>query len=340
MRAVHITDHGDPEDVLDVRTIPTPDPAPSEVRLRVEACALQHADIFARTGHPEQDPAFPKRPGSEVAGTVDAIGADVDAFAVGDRVNVYHHVTCGDCEYCERGEQTMCPDDTKLERGLAEYLTVPAANLERIADTVSFETAAAWPSSFTTAWRMIVTTGDLGPGETALILGASGGVGHAALQLADCIGAETYATTSTDWKAEKAAQWAEHVIDYTTDPFDERVRDLTNGRGVDLVADHVGQATWQRSINSLAKAGRMVICGATSGPNPDINIRSVYQHHRQIRGAPMGNRTDFQAVGRLIERGEIEPVIDRVLPLAEVAEGHRAIEGRDVFGKVVIQPHA
>jgi NADPH2:quinone reductase len=163
-------------------------------------------------------------------------------------------------------------------------------------------------------------------------------VGHAALQLADRVGATVYATTSTDWKAERAAEWAEAVIDYTAEPFDERVRELTDGRGVDLVAEHVGEETWQRSIDSLATGGRMVVCGATSGADPDLDIRSVYQRHRRIVGAPMGSRSDFRAVGRLIARGEVAPTIDRVLPLADVAEGHRAIEDREVFGKVVVKP--
>lgn len=342
MRAVHIVGSGAPEDVLKIRDCPRPEPGPGEVRLEVRACALQHADVFARTGHPEIEDAFPKRPGTEMAGVVDEVGDDVGAWSPGDRVNVYHHVSCGECEFCERGEQTMCPHDRKFGSdfpgGLAEYVAVPAANLEPVPDHVDMETAAAWPSSFTTAWRMLVSGGGLEPSETALILGASGGVGHAALQLADRTGAEVYATTSTDWKAERAREWASAVIDYTEVPFDERVVELTDGRGVDLVADHVGEATWQQSIDSLATGGRMVICGATSGADPDIDIRSVYQRHRQILGTPMGNRRDFRAVGRLIARGEVAPVIDRVLPLDRVAEGHRAIENRDVFGKVVVTP--
>jgi NADPH2:quinone reductase len=342
MRAVHITDSGAPEDVLEIREIPRPKPGPEEVTLEVRACALQHADVFARIGHPEIEDEFPKRPGTEIAGVVDAVGDDVQDHSPGDRVNVYHHVSCGVCEFCERGEQTMCPNDQKFGSdfpgGLAEYAVVPANNLEPVPESVTMETAAAWPSSFTTAWRMLVSSGGLEPSETALILGASGGVGHAALQLADRIGAEVYATTSADWKAEKAEKWATSVIDYTDVAFDDCIIELTDGRGVDLVADHVGQETWQQSINSLATGGRMVICGATSGADPDIDIRSVYQRHRRILGTPMGNRQDFRDVGRLIARGEVAPVIDRVLPLDRVAEGHRAIEDREVFGKVVVTP--
>ncbi|MFB6300120.1 MAG: zinc-binding dehydrogenase [Halobacteriales archaeon] len=342
MRAVHLTDFGAPEDVLEIRDVPRPEPDSHEVRLEVKACGLQHADIFARIGHPELDPAFPKRPGTEIAGIVDAVGDAVTDWDIGDRVNVYHHFTCGECEFCERGEQTMCPEDTKLggdrPGGLAEFVSVPGENLERLPGSVSFDIGAAWPSSFTTAWRMMVTAGNLRPAESALILGASGGVGHAALQIADSVGATPFATTSADWKAEKASEWAESVIDYTETSFDAAIKALTDDRGVDLVADHVGQETWQQSINSLATNGRMVICGATSGPDPDIDIRSVYQRHRRIIGAPMGNRQDFRAVGRSIADGHVEPVIDRRLPLADVAEGHRAIEERNVFGKVIIHP--
>jgi NADPH2:quinone reductase len=342
MQAVHLVGNGPAEEVLEIREIPRPDPGSEEVVLNVRACALQHADVFARVGHPEIKDSFPKRPGTEIAGVVDEVGDGVDRWSPGDRVNVYHHVSCGNCEFCERGEQTMCPHDRKFGSdfpgGLAEYVAVPAANLEPVPSHIDMTAAAAWPSSFTTAWRMLVTGGELRPSETVLILGASGGVGHAALQLADRIGAETYATTSADWKAERAATWAEAVIDYTEAPFDERVGELTDGRGVDLVADHVGEETWQQSINSLATGGRMVICGATSGPNPDIDIRSVYQRHRQILGTPMGNRQDFQDVGRMIARGEVSPVVDRVLPLKNVANGHRAIENREVFGKVVVKP--
>ena len=189
MRAVHIVDSGATEDALEIRDCSRPEPGGGEVTLAVRACALQHADVFARVGHPEIGDQFPKRPGTEIAGVVDEVGDGVDGWEPGDRVNVYHHVSCGDCEFCERGEQIMCPHDRKFGSdfpgGLAEYVTVPALNLEPVPDHVGMETAAAWPSSFTTAWRMLVTGGGLEPSETALILGASGGVGHAALQLAD-----------------------------------------------------------------------------------------------------------------------------------------------------------
>jgi NADPH:quinone reductase-like Zn-dependent oxidoreductase len=342
MRTAHITQYGSPEDALSVVETETPEPGPNEVRIAVEAVALNHLDVFARKGHPEDDGEFPKRTGSDMAGVVDAVGKDADESWVGESVVVYPGVTCGECEYCLNGEHTMCHAYEIIGEdrpgGLAEYAVVPEWCLEPKPDSLDFVTAAATPVTFTTAWRMVVTAGELRPAETALILGASGGVGNAALQIAERLGATTYAATSTDEKAAVVGELADEVIDYTDVAFEEAVMVLSDARGVDLVADHVGQATWQQSIDSLAMGGRMVICGATSGPDPDIDIRSVYQHHRQIRGAPMGNRQDFRDVLSLVADGELEPRIDRVLPLDGVAEGHAAIEERDVIGKVVIRP--
>ncbi len=334
--------YGSSDEALAVVETDAPEPDRGEVRIQVEACALNHLDVFARLGHPEDDGDFPKRTGCDIAGIVDAVGDDVDEDRIGDEVVVYPGVTCGECRYCLNGEHTMCHEyriiGEDLPGGLAEYVTVPAWCLDPKPESLTFVTAAAWPITFTTAWRMIITTGELRPAETALILGASGGVGNAALQIANRLGATTFATTSTPEKAERVSEWADEVIDYTRVAFDEEVHKLTDGHGVNLVADHVGQETWQQSIDSLAMGGRMVICGATSGSDSDIDIRSVYQHHRQIRGAPMGNRQDFRDVGSLVAAGELEPVIDRVLPLDGITEAHEAIENREVFGKVVIEP--
>jgi NADPH2:quinone reductase len=342
MLAAHLVQSGPPEDAIEIVTKEIPEPASDEVRLEVKACGMQHADVLQRKNFPTDSISGPHQMGSEIAGVVDAVGTDVTDWSVGDRVNVYHRVTCGRCEWCTRGEDTMCINSQKigtdLPGGFGEYVTVPAGSIDHIPDSMDFITAAAYSSSYTTAWRMIVTAGKLQPSERALILGASGGVGNAALQIADRAGAFTFATTSTPDKAKRIETDADHVINYEEEPFDEVVREMTDGRGVDLVADHVGQKTWQKSINSLAKNGRMMICGATTGPNPDINIRSIYQHHRKIIGAPLGNRQDFRDVGRLIAAGELTSKIDRVLPLEEIAEGHQAIEEREVVGKIIVEP--
>lgn len=343
MRAANVTRYGPPEEAVQIVDVATPDPGPSEVRIEVAAVALNHLDVFAHRGHPEAEGDFPRRTGCDIAGRIDAVGEDVEDWSVGDRVTIYPGVSCGDCEYCRAGEETMCHDYEIIGEdrpgGLAEYVTVPAAVVEPIPATLDDDTAAAWPVTYTTAWRMLVTAGALRPSERALVLGASGGVGNAALQIADRLGATAYATTSSEAKADRIAPWAEAVIDYTAVPFDEAVMELTDGRGVDLVVDHVGQETWQRSIDSLAMGGRMVICGATSGADATIDIRSVYQHHRRIVGAPMGNRQDFRDVGRLVAAGELTPLVDRTLPLADVAEGLAALANREVVGKVVIHPN-
>ncbi|WP_053947838.1 zinc-binding dehydrogenase [Halolamina sediminis] len=342
MRAGHITHEGPAAEAIEIVDVETPEPGSDELRLRVEACGLNRFDVFARVGHPEEDDVFPKRTGGDIVGVVDAVGENVSTERLGNEVMVYGGVTCGECEYCLAGEHTMCHEYEIIGEdrpgGLAEYVTVPADNVDPKPDSLGWVAAAALPAAFTTAYRMMFTVGDLGPSDTALILGASGGVGNAALQYADMVGATAYATTSTEEKAERLDRWADEVIDYTETPFDEAVMALTDGRGVDVVADHVGEETWQRSIDSLAMGGKMVICGATSGPDPDIDIRSVYQHHRQILGAPMGNRQEFRDAVALAARGEVGPVIDCVLPLAELAEGHRIIEDREVFGKVVVRP--
>lgn len=342
MREAQITQYGSPAEALEIVDVDTPTPGSGEVRLAVEAVALNRLDVFARLGHPEDEGEFPKRTGCDIAGVVDAVGDDVSGVDEGDEVIVYPGVTCGECEFCLNGEHTMCPDyqiiGEDIPGGLAEYITVPAWTIEQKPESLDFVTAAAWPVTFTTAWRMLITAGELRPSETALVLGASGGVGNAALQIAERLGATAYATTSSEEKASKLTEWADEVIDYTQVSFDEAIQDLTDGRGVDLVADHVGEDTWQTSINSLAMGGRMVICGATSGPDPNIDIRSVYQRHRQIIGAPMGNRQDFRDALTWIANGEVEPVIDRVVPFEDIAEAHRVIEDREVFGKVVVRP--
>jgi len=344
MRAAHITGYGDAADIIDIVDIDTPTPAAGEVRVAVEAVALNHLDVFARRGDPGDEGAFPRRTGCDIAGVVDAVGEDVDGDWVGQPVVVYPGVSCLDCEYCLNGEHTMCSEYAIVGEdrpgGLAEYVTVPAWCLEPRPSTLSPTEAAAVPVAFTTAWRMLVTAGDLDPADAVLVLGASGGVGSAALQIAARYGGDLYATTSTPAKRARieAAVDDVTVIDYTDTRFEAEIAELTDGRGVDVVVDHVGEATWQQSIDSLAMGGRMVICGATSGADPDIDIRSVYQHHRRIVGAPMGNRQDFRDVLARVAAGALSPTIDRVLPLAETAAGSQALEDRSVVGKVVIEP--
>ncbi|MDQ7843140.1 MAG: alcohol dehydrogenase catalytic domain-containing protein [Armatimonadota bacterium] len=348
MKAVVIREHGG-LDTLRLDEVPTPRPGPGEVLLRVRAVALNNMDVWARSGPPGGRPIFPwgrwKLPmitGGDVAGVVEEVGTGVTEVAPGDRVVVNPILSCGRCAFCLAGEQSMCPEyrifGEHRPGGMAEYTVVPAANALRIPDGVTFEAAAAAPACYTTAWRGLITAGRLQAGEELLVVGASGGVGTAALTIGRFAGARVFALVGNAEKAAKAERLGATPINRSEHPkFSERVRELT-GTGVHMVSDPVGAATWPESIRSLRPGGRMVICGASGGERPDFDIRELYQRHRRILGAPMGNVTDFLTVMGLIFRGAITPVIHTVLPLAEVREAHRIFESREHFGKIVLVP--
>lgn len=349
MKAVVIRRHGGPE-VLNLEDVPVPAPGADEVLIRVHACALNNMDIWARSGPPGGRPVFPWRErafpmttGGDVAGEVEVVGADVDGWTSGDRVVVNPILSCGKCEFCMAGEQTMCLSykifGEHTPGGLAEYVVAPASNLLRVPENLALEKAAV-PAAYCTAWRMMITAGGLRAGEDVLVVGASGGVGTAALLIAKMAGARRiFAVIGGDEKARKAAAAGAIPIDHRKYPnFSEEVLAATDGAGVHLAADPVGAPTWAQTIRSLRRAGRMTICGASGGERPDFDIREVYQRHRRIIGAPMGNVSDLRAVMSAIFTGAIDPIIHAVLPLARIAEAHRIMEAREHFGKVVLVP--
>jgi NADPH:quinone reductase-like Zn-dependent oxidoreductase len=351
MKAVLIREHGG-LDVLNLEDVPAPSPGPGEVLLRVRACALNNMDIWARSGPPGGRPVFPWRErafpmttGGDVAGIVEAAGpgAADDKWHPGDRVVVDPILSCGQCEFCLAGEQTMCLHyrifGEHTPGGLAEFVIAPARNLLRIPDDVPFEKAAV-PAAYCTAWRMIVNAGGIRAGEDVLVVGASGGVGTAAILIAKMAGARRiFAVVGGAEKARKAAAAGAVAIDHRAHPaFSERVLEATDGAGVHLAADPVGAPTWRETIRSLRRGGRMTICGASGGERPDIDIREVYQRHRRIIGAPMGNVADLRAVMNAIFTRAIDPIIHAVLPLTQIREAHRIMEAREHFGKVVLVP--
>jgi NADPH2:quinone reductase len=320
------------------------------VLIRVHACALNNMDIWARSGPPGGRPVFPWRErhfpmttGGDVAGVVEMTGAGVDGWQAGDRVVVNPILSCGQCEYCLAGEQTMCLSykifGEHTPGGLAEYVAAPARNLLRVPDHIAFEKAAV-PAAYCTAWRMMITAGGLRAGEDVLIVGASGGVGTAALLIAKMAGARRiFAVVGGAEKAKKAEAAGAIPIDHRAHPeFSERVLAMTAGAGVHLAADPVGAPSWPQTIRSLRRAGRMTICGASGGERPDFDIRELYQRHRRIIGAPMGNISDFRAVMTAIFAGAIDPILHAVLPLADIREAHRIMGAREHFGKVVMVP--
>ena len=343
MRAAVVREHGG-FDRVRVERVPQPVvTAPDEIVVNVEACALNRLDLFARrglSGPGVRGIRLPAITGVDVAGTVAEVGPQPGRWRPGDRVVIYPSLSCGRCDACSAGEESMCRhyrifgEDT--DGGLAEYCRIPAGNLESLPEHIPFVDAAAVPVAFTTAWRMLTVAG-LRPQHRVLVLGGGGGVGSAAVILARRQGAFVFAVTrGADKVARLRDLGADRPIDRDREDFEAVVLDETDGRGVDVVANPVGGATWRPAIRSLAMGGKMAICGATIGDSPELSIREIYQSHRQIVGAPMGNRRDFRAVLDLLYRGEIAPAVHAALPLEEIAEAHRLLEQGEAFGKVVM----
>lgn len=342
MDAVTLTAHGDP-DVIDYGSVPNPEVGPEEVLVDVKAGALNHLDIWTRRGLPGIDLEMPHIPGSDAAGVVEAVGDRVTRFEPGDHVAVTAGVWCGDCEFCRRGEESLCRDFHLLGEHVpgvhSERAAVPGDNLVPVPKHVDWETAGAASLVFQTAWRMLITQGELQAGETVLVLGASGGVGHAAVQIADYAGAEVFATAATEAKRQYALEiGADHAIDYTASNFAEEIRERTDKRGVDVVVDHIGAETWRDSLRSLAKGGRLLTCGATTGANPETEIRRIFWNQLSVIGSTMATPGEIDDVLSLVWDGTFEVRVRDVLPMSETVRGHELIENREGFGKVVVVP--
>jgi len=347
VRAIVIHRHGGPEVLTLEPAWPDPVAGPGEIVVRVHACALNFLDIFTREGMPGEPTPLPHITGGDVAGVVAAVGPEVGGAAapkVGDRVVLNPSWGCGRCEYCRAGEVPRCLRVHMLGEmdpgGLAEYVKAPASQAIPIADGYPFEEAACLPITFGTAWRMLVTHARVRPGDDVLVHGAGGGVGIAAVQIAKLAGARVFATASTPRKLERlGALGADVPINYVEDrDWDVTVRRLTGKRGLDVIVETVGAATWERSIRALGKGGRLVTSGATSGPIGPTDIRYLFRREQVILGSNGWTHNDLLTITRLAFEGRLRPVIDRVLPLERAAEGERALASREVFGKVIIRP--
>jgi NADPH2:quinone reductase len=345
MQAVQFREHGD-TDVIEYGDFDDPEPADDEVLVDVKAGALNHLDVWTRIGYGalgRLDLELPHVPGSDAGGVVEAVGEDVERFAPGDRVAVAAGLSCGHCEFCRDGEESLCEDFRIIgehTRGVhSERTAVPAGNLVPVPEGVDWETAAAAPLVFQTAWRMLVTRADLEPGESVLVLGASGGVGHAAVQVADHAGATVFATASTREKLDYAAEiGADVTINYEEEDLAAAVSEETGGRGVDVVVDHVGAATYPAAMKSLRNGGRLVTCGATTGPNPEAGLNRIFWNQLSVIGSTMATPGEVDDVLSLVWEGELEPRIREVLPMSETARAHELLEQREGFGKVVVVP--
>ena len=341
MRAIVMHRRGDPE-VLSYETdFPQPAVGPDDVLVRVRACGLNRVDIFTREGQQGVRPPLPHILGMEVAGDVAAVGENVTGVAVGDRVLPPPSVPCGRCEWCRRGVANICPNQQVLGRtrhgGYAEFVLVPNVNLLPIPPGLSYEQAAAIIVAFGTAWHMLVTRGQARPGETVLILAAGSVVGTAAIQVAKYLGCRVIATASSDAKLEKATELgADAIINYASERFDRRARRLTDGRGVDLVIEHVGTDTWQHSVAALAPMGRVVTCGSTTGRWGNTDLWSLFGKQISLLGSFGATHEELMTLLPLVVDGTLKPVIDRTFPLEQAADAHRYMADRQQFGKLVL----
>ena len=340
MRAAIFHENGGP-DVVRIEEVEDPRPGPGEVRIRVGASGMNHLDLWVRRGLPIET-TMPHIGGSDVAGTVEALGEGVTGWEAGDRVVVDPSLSCGACEWCEAGEAPLCDEYRILgehtQGGFAELVVAPAANLYRIPDDVPFETAAAAPLVFLTAWRGLTTRAGLRAGESVLITGASGGVATAAVQIARHLGATVYAVTSSPHVDRVRALGADVVYDRLEGDWAKALWQATGKRGVDVVLDSVGEAGFRQAVRSLAKMGRMVVYGATTGPRVELDLRAVFWRQIALMGTTMATGDEFRAVMDLVFGGALEPVVDVAWPLERAAEAHARLEAGEAFGNVVLVP--
>jgi len=341
MKAILFDHHGGPE-VLRYTDVPELEPRSGEVITHVHACGLNHLDLWVRGGLPGVPIPLPHIPGSDVAGVIEKVGPNVTTVKRDQKVLLAPGVTCGKCPACQAGRDNYCPQFTNLgymvDGGCAQYVRCPEVNCFPYPETLSFEEAAAVPLVFQTAWHMLLTRAQLQPAETVLILGAGSGVGSAAVQIAKFFGCRVIATAGNDAKLAKAKELgADDLVNHHAQKIKDEVRRLTAKRGVDVVFEHVGSSTWDDSVASLTRGGRLVTCGATTGFDAKIDLRFLFSRQLSILGSYMGNKSEFATVLKLVAAGKLKPVLDRTFPLAECRLAHEYLESGSQFGKVVLQ---
>lgn len=342
MQALVIEGHG-ALDQVQLADVPQPEIGPDEVLLQVKAAALNRLDLWVVAGWPALKLDFPHVLGSDAAGVVAAVGQDVTDFAAGDRVAVNPTKSCGRCPYCRSGREHMCDQFAIFGEHVpgfyAEFQAVPAANLLKLPDDFPFEAAAAASLVFVTAWRSLIAAGRLRAGEEVLILGAGGGVNTACIQIARLAGAgRILVVGSTDARLELASRLgADVLINREREDWARAVYQATGRKGVDVVVDNVGAASYVRSLRALKKGGRLLTVGNSSGPTFEFDNRFMFAKHLTIIGSTMGSRREYEQVMGLIFAGRLEPIVDSVFPLAQGVEALRRLEAGDVMGKLVLQ---
>lgn len=342
MKAIRFHEHGGRE-VLRLDEVPDPVPGDDEVLVRVRSCGLNHFDVDLRENISRWPLPLPWTLGVEFAGEVAGFGRGVAGLAEGERVWVLHEIPCQECEYCLAGMDNICTAarmySVQQPGGYAEYVLAPRHAVFPLADSMSFDDAAAGQVVFTTAWHMLITRGRVRAGETVLVSAAGSGVGHAAIQIAKLAGAAVITTAGSDEKLAAArADGADHVVNYRRENVTERALEATGGRGVDLVIEHVGGDQLGQCLNALRKNGRLVTCGGHAGEVVRFDIIPLFRNEWQVIGSRTGTVAETRLVMGLIAEGKLRPRVHRALPLAEAAEAHRIIEEREHFGKVLLNP--
>jgi NADPH:quinone reductase-like Zn-dependent oxidoreductase len=341
MKAIAITAHGGMEKVQYME-VGRPPVGPREVLIETRAVALNHLDLWVRNGLPGSKLTMPHVLGADGAGVVAEVGPEVRGVNVGDRVLINPGLSCGVCEFCQAGEQSLCATfgimGETCPGTFAEYFKVPQDNVHPVPEGFSWEEAAAFPLVFVTAWRMLISKAQIKPGEDILILGIGGGVSTAALQMAQSLGLRAFVTSSSDEKLQQAKKLgAAAVINYKTQDFGREVRHLTDRRGVDVVVDSVGGESYVKSLASLAKGGRLVTCGATAGPRPQTDLARIFWNQLSVFGSTMGNMREFAAMLNFVRKRGVKPVIDQVFSLADGATALARMEEGKQFGKIVLK---
>ena len=340
MKAILFERHGGPE-VLNYTDAPEPQLGARDVLVRVRACALNHLDLWVRGGLPGVPIPLPHIPGSDIAGEVAKVGAEVKRVSVGQKVLLAPGVSCGRCRMCLAGQDNRCPEFSNLgyihDGGCAEFVCCPEVNCFPYPEKLSFEEAAAVPLVFQTAWHMLVGRAELKPGEDVLVVGAGSGVGSAVIQIAKFFGCRVIATAGSEEKLAKARQLgADETIHHHKEKIRDAIRKLTAKRGVDVVFEHVGTAVWDDCVGSLAAGGRLVTCGATTGYDAKIDLRFLFVRQLSILGSYMGTKDEFATVLKLVNEGKLKPVVDKIFPLSECRAAHEYLESGAQFGKVVL----
>lgn len=342
MQALQLIANGQPGK-FELRDLPEPQAVPGDVVVRVHACGLNHLDLWLESAGLPIPVPLPRTPGGEVAGEVFSVGSEVKDWKTGDRVAVQSNLFCGECEFCQRGDESICVKGELLgvsrDGGFAEQVVVPARALVRMPAGLDFNTSAALTLAGSTAMHMLTNRTQVKPGDWVLVMGGASGVGSAAIQIAKQLGARVISTGSTEAKRTLAKQLgAEFVVDSTQAHWPLEIRKLTNKRGVDLVVEHVGGDVLAKCFDCLARGGTIVTCGATAGREVKLNLWPLFVKQQRLVGSYGRNRNDIQATLEWAAAGKLKPVIDSVFPLAKTPAGFAKLRARDVLGKVLIQP--